>query len=353
MTQAADDRGDPPGAGLPAGPPADRPPPEPSDRRRVREAKHLLREATGLYKSHKKTLTSEARERVETAIRALEESLARKDGAVDLTAAERHLEQVVDDVLGFAKKTAVRELVEAILLALLVALALRGLAIEPFKIPSPSMVPTLLVGDRLFVNKLSYGLRIPFTTTWAGHWSAPERGEVIVFVYPRDVTKDYIKRVVAVPGDRVRVEGREVLVNGKPLDRGPPAVTSWEEDVEPGAEAIIVGTRRVVSFPERDAAGAHDYTVYYGADPAERMAFPHGFPLPGLDCHPTTNTARPDCLVLPGYVFVMGDNRDNSADSRAWGGVPLEYVRGRATVVWWSAAQRAGTRWDRVGHWIR
>lgn len=328
-------------------------PPPPPDRRRVRDARHLLRATASLYKRHKKALTTEARERVEQATRGLEETLTRKDGDVDLAAAERHLEQVVDDVLGFAKKSAGRELLEAVLLALLVALVLRGLVIEPFKIPSPSMVPTLVVGDRLFVNKLSYGLRIPFTTRWLGHWSSPSRGEVIVFVYPRDPTKDYIKRVVAVAGDRVRVEGREVFVNGSPLERGEPLVTSWEEDVEPGAEAVIVGTRRVVAFPEHAAGEDHDYTVYYGADPADRAPFPHGFPLPGLECQPPVPTTKPDCVVLPGHVFVMGDNRDNSADGRTWGGVPLDLVRGRALLVWWSAAQRAGTRWDRVGTAIR
>jgi signal peptidase I len=327
--------------------------PEPAPRPLVRQAKRLLRLADGLYKAHKKRLSTEGRERVEQARRGLAEALARKDGAVDLTAALRHLEQVVDDVLGFAKKSATRELVEALALAAVVALALRGLVLEPFKIPSPSMVPTLLVGDRLFVNKLSYGLRVPFTTRWVGHWSAPTRGEVIVFVYPRDPTKDYIKRVIALPGDRVRVEGRDVYVNGAPLVRGEPTVTTWDEDVEVGAEASIVGTRRVVSFPEHAADDGHTYTVYYGADPADRTPFPHGFPMPGVDCYPPVPTPRPDCVVLPGYVFVLGDNRDNSADSRAWGGVPLDYVRGRATLVWWSAAERAGSRWERVGLPIR
>lgn len=346
MSEApADPDGAPPG-----GPVAD---PEPASRTLVRQAKRLLRVADGLYRAHKKGLSTEARERVEQARRGLAEALSRKDGAVDLTAALRHLEQVVDDVLGFAKKSATRELVEALVLAALVALALRGLVLEPFKIPSPSMVPTLLVGDRLFVNKLSYGLRVPFTTRWIGHWSSPARGEVIVFVYPRDPTKDYIKRVVGLPGDRIRIEGRDVYVNGAPLARGEPTVTTWDEDVEVGAEASIVGTRRVVSFPEHAADDGHTYAVYYGADPADRTPFPHGFPLPGVDCYPPVPTPRPECVVQPGYVFVLGDNRDNSADSRAWGGVPLDYVRGRAMLVWWSSAERAGTRWDRVGQRIR
>lgn len=360
MTKAASDGGTPPQAPEVSSSAASSAPahqsPEPASRHLVRECRRLIRDTGAAYK-RKKGLNTEARERVETATRALQESLDRKDGAVDLTAAQRHLEQVADDVLGFAHKTAARELLEAIALALVVALFLRGVVIEPFKIPSPSMVPTLVVGDRLFVNKLSYGLRVPFTTRWLAHWGQPARGEVIVFVYPRDTSKDYIKRVVAVPGDRVRIDGREVWVNGQPLARGEPDVTSWEEDVESGAELGIAGTRRVVAFPEHPAGVAPGdsapYTVHFGADPADRAPFPHGFPLPGLDCYPPVPTPRPECVVLPGFVFVLGDNRDNSADSRAWGGVPLDFVRGRATVVWWSAAERAGTRWGRVAHWIR
>src|SRR5207253_2817285 len=122
-------------------------------------------------------LGTEAKARIEGAVRGVEEALARGDGAVDLVASLRHLEQVDEDVLGFARKSPTRELIEAVIVALLMAATVRGVVLEPFKIPSPSMVPTLLVGDRLLVNRLSYGLRVPWTTYWLAHWSAPARGE--------------------------------------------------------------------------------------------------------------------------------------------------------------------------------
>lgn len=199
-----------------------------------------------------------------------------------------------------AKSTA-REYAEAIGVALLLALAIRTFVVQAFKIPSGSMLPTLQIGDHLLVNKFLYGprLEIPFTQLSLGRLPglrAPERGDVIVFVYPKNPSQDFIKRVVALPGQTVEMRDRHLYVDGA-----------------------------LVADPHA--------TYRLGGVPQSR----HFGPI----------------TVPPGQVFVMGDNRDESADSRFWGGVPLENIKGLAFIIYWSwDHQRHWLRWDRLGRLV-
>lgn len=189
-----------------------------------------------------------------------------------------------------AKRGVFREYVEAAIIAIILALFIRTFIVQAFKIPSESMKPTLLVGDHLLVNKFIYGVKLPFINKTVIPISEPKRGDIIVFIYPVDKEKDFIKRVIGLPGDRVRIADRKVFINGKPI---------------------------------------HDpYGVY--------------------DNDSQRNENFGPIIVPDESLFVMGDNRDHSYDSRYWGFVPLDYVKGKALIIYWS-----WPHWKRFGHILR
>jgi len=193
------------------------------------------------------------------------------------------------------RKSLVREYGEAIVIAILLALVIRTLIVQAFTIPSGSMMNTLLVGDYILVNKFLYGPEIPFTEARLPGLRSPHRGDIIVFKYPQDETRDFIKRIVATPGDEVVVRGHQVIVNGVALD-------------EPYARWSTSGV-----------AHGQGYCGYaYG-------------------CELTR--------VPADSYFVMGDNRDNSQDSRYWGFVRRGKIKGKAFLTYWS--------WDSDRHWLR
>ena len=202
------------------------------------------------------------------------------------------------------RKSLVREYVEAIAIAILLALVIRTFVVQAFTIPSGSMMDTLLVGDYILVNKFLYGPELPFTDIHLPGLRAPHRGDIIVFKYPQDEKRDFIKRIIGVPGDTVQVRGAQVFVNGQPLDES-----------------------YVKLNPMRSHLGAAPYCGYaYG-------------------CEPT--------VVPPGSYFVMGDNRDNSQDSRYWGFVKREKIKGKAFLIYWSwDGDKHWPRWLRLGHYI-
>ena len=243
------------------------------------------------------------------------------------------LDEKLEDHLGGNRKSTAREYIESILIAVGIAFFLRAFVFEAFKIPTGSMIPTLQVGDHIFVNKFIYGIRIPWTDIKLGMGlRKPERGEVAVFKYPIDPTKDFLKRIVGVEGDTIEVRDRVLFVNGRAVPRKslkvPGKPCEYDDYDEP---AQRWEHRDCEAFAE--TLNGHSYVTYF--DPK------HDKP-----------PSWPRVTVPRGKVFVMGDNRDNSSDSRYWGAVPLENMRGKAMVVWWSLGAPEGVRVGRLGKLI-
>jgi signal peptidase I len=194
-----------------------------------------------------------------------------------------------------------RENLESLAWAVALMLVVRTLLLQAFRIPSESMRETLLVGDFLFVSKVDYGPKVPFTSLRLPGLRAPRRGDIIVFQWPRDPSQDFIKRCIAVPGETVEIRHRQVVVNGRPIEEPYARHTKGEEE------------------------------------PA--------------DLSPRDNL--PPVTVPPGHLFMMGDNRENSADSRYWGFLPMSHVKGRAVFIYFSTGSKHW--WDMFFHirWSR
>jgi signal peptidase I len=193
------------------------------------------------------------------------------------------------------------EYVEAIITALILALIIRAYIIQAFKIPSGSMIPTLLIGDHILVNKFIYGTKIPLTDKKILIWRSPEKGDIIVFKYPENPKKDFIKRVVATGGDVIEEKEKIVYVNGKAISE--PYARHFDQSVRFG-----------------------------GNDPRDNFGPIH---------------------VPKDKLFVMGDNRDQSYDSRYWGFVDKKDIRGKALMIYWSWDPDNWLRFNRIGRLIR
>jgi signal peptidase I len=246
-------------------------------------------------------------------------------------------------------KSLVREYVEAIVIAVALALVIRSFVVQAFKIPSGSMIPTLLIGDHLLVNKLVYRFRMP------------ERGEVVVFKFPQDRKTDFIKRVVALPGDEVALEDGKLVINGKPVadphaSYGPGHPTGPERYMKPfhvprkGETVRLEGPnirlyQLLVQNELKESGKSPQVEV------TDLVAGPEGRVVDGrlrVDGR-IVETWR----VSEDYLFMMGDNRDNSFDSRFWGPVRARDVVGKAMIIYWSFGNRVWqVRWDRLGDLI-
>ena len=202
---------------------------------------------------------------------------------------------------------------------ILAVLLLRSFLVEPFRIPSGSMMPTLLTGDFILVNKFTYGIRLPVLNTKVIDIGEPQRGDVTVFRYPKDPSVDYIKRVVGVPGDRISYYNKVLHINGKPAAQVP--------------AGTYIGTGSGVSM-----SGASERIEQLGDLQHHILVMPR---TPGLEA---------EYIVPEGEYFVMGDNRDNSNDSRYWGTVPEKNLVGKAFRIWmnWDSAN-GGVETDRIG----
>ena len=194
-------------------------------------------------------------------------------------------------------KSKIQEYAEAIVIAILIAVFIRTFVVQAFKIPSGSMKPTLQIGDHILVNKFIYGVKVPFLRNTVIPVSDPKRGDIVVFIYPQDRSKDFIKRVIGLSGDKIEIKNKTIYVNGRP-------------------------------YQDKHGVYVDQYVIPGALQPRDNFA-------------PVT--------VPPHSIFVMGDNRDQSYDSRFWGPVDLKDVMGKAFIIYWSWDSEAfGVRWSRL-----
>ncbi|NRA44546.1 MAG: signal peptidase I [Oligoflexales bacterium] len=228
------------------------------------------------------------------------------------------------------------ENLSSLFVLVIVVLAIRWTIASPYYVPTASMEPTIKVGDRLLAFKLAYNFKIPFLSTSIFEWGSPEKGDIIVFRYPRDPSIDYVKRVVGVAGDRIKIVDDVLYVNGVAQDR-----MDYNHDREV-LEDIEDHKELKLLFKEQLAEKTH-WTM--NMIPSSRHFSQSNWPIDGSFY-----------TVPEGAVFVFGDNRDNSADSRIWGKVPIENIHGKALFVLWSAYTPKDSHWtlrfSRFGHWL-
>ncbi|MDQ5918011.1 MAG: signal peptidase [Pseudomonadota bacterium] len=203
---------------------------------------------------------------------------------------------------------------------ILIVFVLRSFIVEPFKIPSGSMIPTLLVGDFILVNKYTYGIRLPVINKKVINLNQPQRGDVMVFRYPDDPSLDYIKRVVGVPGDKVAYQNKRLTINGQRLE------LKKQDD-------YLHSERLYYSKQYTEKLGEVEHRILNDDDAPSFINDASLFPF-RENC--LYNNAGVICTVPPGHYFMVGDNRDNSRDSRVWGFVPDENIVGKAFFIWFN-----------------
>lgn len=199
-------------------------------------------------------------------------------------------------------KSKLREFIEAVLMSILIAAFVISFIVQAFKIPSGSMIPTLLIGDHLFVNKFIYGVKIPFLRKTIIPITDPKRDDIVVFIFPKDRSKDFIKRVIGVGGDKIEIKNKKIFIN--------------------------------------DQAYTDSFGIYSDSsiDQAQKSLVDNFGPV----------------MVPQGSLFVMGDNRDHSMDSRFWGFVDLQDVQGKALIIYWSwNSEENNIRWNRLGKLLK
>lgn len=227
-------------------------------------------------------------------------------------------------------KIILREYTESLIVAVVLALLLRFFVISAYKIPTGSMVPTLKIGDFIFAYKLPYGVPVPFSGGNRWGQALPERGDVVVFRYPGNESVNYVKRVVGLPGDHIALRDKRLIIN------------DVESEYQPLSNDVIQdlpGNEYYSAFKEKFSGSSH-FVIRNRADETDFFG---------------------PVVVPPGHVFVLGDNRDSSDDSRYWGAVPVSHLEGRVVMIWmsfdwlnrWGDERYPRVRWDRVFKAVR
>ncbi len=209
----------------------------------------------------------------------------------------------------------------SLFLAVLAAFTIRWALIEAYVIPSGSMLPSLQIHDHIFVNKLAYGIRFPFSETWMAQWAQPQRGDVIVFKFPLDMSTNFVKRTIGLPGDKIYYERGTLYVNDKPMEKKAPVTDidyKWLRDADFNGEGRYKDAKdNYVHFTEQLESKDHDILLRKGQG----------------------NETFGPVIVPEDQLFMMGDNRDNSRDGREWGFLPRSYILGKASFVWLSCEE--------------
>ena len=283
----------------------------------IRSSRKLIRTVKYIIRKKGKFLAPREAEQAEVRTLACEEAIKR--GSLhEIRTSRKALKIFFDDNLRSYGKSPARQNIEAVVIAVALALAIRAFVFQPFKIPSGSMLPTLLVGDHILINKFVYGTRIPLTDKIFFPFSKIDRGDIVVFKLGEDNVTGlptpgkgafYVKRTVGIAGDEIDISGRDVLINGRAVAQ----VYAGNYEY-PDQKFFSVADRYDQSLSGKN------FSVIYKKGNSSTTSGKMSFPL----------------VVPKGRIFVMGDNRDNSYDSRFWGFVPVENVYGKAFMIHWS-----------------
>ena len=277
-----------------------------------KNSQDLLNSTKSIIKANKNDISLDTRNIINERIKLLEESLELNDQE-RIISSYSSLKNLYEQNLSQYSKSKLRQNVEAIVIALCLALLIRTFIVQPFKIPSGSMIPTLLIGDHLLVNKFIYGTKIPFMDIRIFPVEDIKRGDVIVFKFPGNdsVNKGvhYIKRAIGLPGDEVNIEGRDVYINGEKIKQ------VYEGNYKYFEQGTEVTTDKYI-----DTLSENIFDVIYKKSSINTTKGKTNFPI----------------TIPEGNIFVLGDNRDNSYDSRFWGFVPIESISGKAFLIHWS-----------------
>ncbi len=311
-----------------------------------RSAAKFAKETSRILRHRGRRLAAPERERIAASLKDLEDALRERADDARVAQAAQRLRETLAPHAETLRRASVFEYVQSLGTAVAVALLIRAFVLEAFKIPTGSMIPTLMVGDHLFVNKFVYGLRIPFTNRHFVTFGAPQRGEVVVFEFPGDGDdrgKDFIKRVAAVAGDRVRLAGNHLIVNGRPVENEVVARRASCND-----DTLVMCRCDI----QKERVDGLEYLTQHlsevdPSDPVRCQDTRPDWPTedPRMYGSRGSNGDYPEVTVPPGHVLVLGDNRDNSSDGRYWGFVPVENVKGKALFIWWPPG-----RWFRAVH---